>query len=139
MNRLFAVALVVLAALPAVASAAVRPGTYKGTSSATVFVRADEQVDKGTVSFRVVSGKVRSFLVRGQKFYCGGQPVEVRISKASIRLNSRGVGRATYTNETLGPFKIVVRVTSRGTASGSVTPDGLCDDDYPAKFRAKRV
>jgi hypothetical protein len=57
---------------------------------------------------------------------CGAIPAEVPVAVAKIELNSAGKGKATYTNPDVGAFKIVIKVRDNGTASGTITPTGLC-------------
>ena len=132
--------LAALIAVPGVAHAAAPGGSYKGVSTGKVWDRAamDDVVDKGTVTFSVRSNVVRSFRLTGQKFMCGGQPVEVKVAAAKIKLNSSGRGTATYSNDLLGSFKISITVKSTGRASGTITPKNLCSDDYGVKFTAKK-
>jgi hypothetical protein len=142
MHRLLVcTALVASAAVPAVADAAAPNGSYKGVSTGKVWDRATmgDVVDKGAVSFSVRSNAVRSFKLTGQKFMCGGQPVEVKVSIAKIKLNSAGRGKATFDAEAVGEFKIAITVRGTGRATGTVIPTQLCDgENYPAKFSAKR-
>ena len=135
--------LVALAAIPAVAFAAAKPGTYSGTSSGK-YIRvgqAEEPTDRGKVSFTVRSNKVRNFKVRNQLFQCG-PPNEVAVTVKTIKLNSSGKGSATYKNASIGTLKVTITVTSAGKAKGTIrrppSATGLCDPDYPVRFSAKR-
>jgi len=139
MNRPVIAALVVLLAVPAVALAAAKPGSYSGVSSGKYIQMGEETAptDKGKVTFSVKSNKVSSFKVRGQRFQCG-TAAEVPITVKSIKLNSKGKGSATYKDPIMGDFKIKITVTSTGKGSGSVVGQGLCLSDFPVKFTAKR-
>ena len=133
--------LAALAALPAAALAAAPNGAYKGSSTGKVYDRAtmDDVVDKGTVTFSVSSNVVKSFKVAGQKFMCGGQPIEVKITAAKIKLDSSGRGKATFKEPSLGSFKISITAKSTGRATGSVIAVNLCDgENYPVKFTARK-
>jgi hypothetical protein len=143
MRRFLLVSLLALVAIPAVAFAAAKPGTYSGTSSGK-YIRvgqAEEPTDRGKVSFSVRSSKVRNFKVRGQLFQCG-PPNEVPVTVKTIRLNSRGKGSADYKNASIGTLKVTITVTSAGKAKGTIrkppSATGLCDSDYPVRFTAKR-
>jgi len=141
--RFLLVSFLTLAAFPAVAFAAAKPGTYSGTSTGKYIQvgQAEEPTDRGKVSFTVRSSKVLNFKVRGQKMQCGPAP-EVPVTVKTIRLNSRGKGSATYKDSTFGTLKVTITVTSAGKASGTVrkppSATGLCDPDYPVRFTAKR-
>ena len=143
MRRFLLASLLVLIAVPAVAFAAPKPGTYAGTSSGKYIQvgQAKEPTDRGKVSFTVKSGKVKNFKVRGQLFQCG-PPAEVPVTVKTIKLSSRGKGSATYKDPAVGTLKVTITVTSRGKASGTVrrSPSaiGLCDPDFPVRFTAKR-
>lgn len=143
MKRLVTSALLLLAAIPAVAFAAAKPGSYSGASSAKYIQvgSATEPTDKGKVTFSVRSSKVLNFKMRGQQMNCGGGPV-VDVTVKSIKLNSKGKGSATYQHPAVGPLKVSITVTSTGKASGTVAKPrsaaGLCNSDYPARFTAKR-
>ncbi len=144
MNRIALLSLLSLAALPALALAAAKPGTYKGTSSGKYIQvgSATEPTDKGKVTFTVRSGKVLNFKLRGQRMNCGPGPI-VDVTVKSIRLSSSGKGSATYKDPSVGSLKVSITVTSRGRASGTIrrpsSATGLCDPDYPVKFTAKRT
>jgi hypothetical protein len=135
--------LLALAAIPAVAFAAAKPGTYKGTSSGKYIQvgQADEPTDRGKVSFTVKSGKVLNFKVKGQLFQCG-PPNEIPVTVKTIKLNSKGKGSASYKDPSIGVLKVTITVTSTGKAKGTVRKPssavGLCDSDYPVRFTAKR-
>jgi hypothetical protein len=143
MHRFLIAFILALAAIPAVAFAAAKPGTYSGTSSGKYIQvgRAEEPTDRGKVSFTVRSSKVLNFKVRGQLFQCG-PPNEVPVIVKTIRLNSRGKGSANYKDPSIGTLKVTIAVTSAGKASGTVrkppSVTGLCDPDYPVRFTAKR-
>jgi hypothetical protein len=143
MHRLLVAFLLALAAIPAVAFAAAKPGTYKGTSSGKYIQvgQADEPTDRGKVSFTVRSNKVRNFKVRGQLFQCG-PPNEVPVTVKTIKLNSKGKGSATYKDPSVGTLKVTISVTSAGKAKGTVRKPpsavGLCNSDYPVRFTARR-
>jgi hypothetical protein len=143
MNRLLIAALLSLLAVPAVAFAAAKPGSYSGVSSAK-YVQvgsADEPTDKGKVTFTVKSSKVLNFRMKGQQMNCGPGPV-VPVYVKTIKLNSSGKGSGTYKDPNVGTLKVSIAVTSTGKASGTVrrptSAVGLCNPDYPAKFTAKR-
>jgi hypothetical protein len=143
MHRFLLAFLLALAAIPAVAFAAARPGTYSGTSSGKYIQvgQADEPTDRGKVSFKVRSRKVLNFKVRGQLFQCG-PPNEVPVTVKTIKLSSRGKGSATYKDPSVGPLKVSITVTSAGKAKGTIrkpaSATGLCNPDYPVSFTAKR-
>ena len=133
-----------LAAIPAVAFAAAKPGTYSGTSSGKYIQvgQAEEPTDRGKVSFKVKSNKVLNFKVRGQLFHCGLPPAEVLMNVKTIRLNSRGKGSANYKDPNVGTLKVTITVTSAGKAKGTIrkppSATGLCNSDFPVRFTAKR-
>src|SRR6476620_7785141 len=112
MRRSLLLAALPLAAIPAVAHAGARPGTYKGTSSGKYVQvgQATEPTDKGKVTFTVRSSKVLNFRVRGQLFQCG-PPNEVPVTVKTIRLNASGKGSATYTDPYVGPLRVAITVT----------------------------
>jgi hypothetical protein len=143
MKRLVTCAVLSVAALPAVALAAAKPGTYSGVSSAK-YVQvgsATEPTDKGKVTFTVKSSKALNFKMTGQQMNCGPGPI-VNVSVRTIRLNSAGKGSATYKDPNVGTLKVTIAVTSTGKASGTIRRPpaavGLCNPDYPARFTAKR-
>ena len=143
MKRLVTSAALLLAAIPAVAFAAAKPGSYSGVSSAK-YVQVGsvtEPTDKGKVTFSVKSSKALNFKMTGQQMNCGPGPV-VNVSVKTIKLNSKGKGSATYKDPNVGTLKVTLTVTSTGKASGTVrrppSAVGLCNPDYPAKFTAKR-
>ena len=143
MHRFLLAFLLTLVAVPAVASAAAKPGTYSGTSSGKYIQvgQADEPTDRGKVSFTVKSSKVLNFKVRNQLFQCG-PPSEIPVTVKTIRLNSKGKGSASYKNPNVGTLKVTITVTSAGKAKGTIrkppSATGLCDADYPVSFSAKR-
>ncbi len=143
MHRTMPLALLALAALPAVAYAAAKPGTYSGTTSGKYIQvgQAEEPTDRGTVSFTVRSSKVLNFKIRGQYFVCG-PAAEIPLTVKTIRLNSSGRGSADYMSPDVGPLKVTIAVTSAGKATGTVRKPagapGLCNSDYPVRFSAKR-
>lgn len=144
MNRLLLIVLVSLAAIPAVALAAAKPGTYSGISSGKYIQvgQATEPTDKGKVTFTVRSSKVLNFRVRGQLFQCG-PPNEIPVSVKTITLNSSGKGSANYKNPSVGTLKVSITVSSTGRATGTIrkpaSATGLCDPDFPVRFTAKRT
>jgi hypothetical protein len=135
--------LLALAAIPAVAFAAAKPGTYKGGSSGKYIQvgQADEPTDRGKVSFTVKSSKVLNFKVRKQLFQCG-PPAEIPVTIKTIKLNSKGKGSANYKDPSIGTLKVTITVTSTGKAKGTIrkppSATGLCNSDYPVRFTAKR-
>lgn len=144
MNRLLLCSLLVLAAIPSVALAAAKPGTYSGTSSGKYIQigQAEEATDRGRVTFTVRSGKVLNFKLRGQRMACGPAP-EVPVTVKTIRLNSSGKGSALYRDPNVGTLKVTITVSSTGKAFGTIrrppSASGLCDPDYPVRFTAKRT
>jgi hypothetical protein len=143
MHRLLLASFLVLAAVPGVAFAAPKSGTYSGASSGKYIQvgQAAEPTDKGKVSFTVKSRKVKNFKVKGQLFQCG-PPNEIPVTVKTIKLSSKGKGSATYKDPAVGTLKVTITVTSAGKASGTVRKSpsaiGLCDPDYPVRFSAKR-
>ena len=143
MHRFLLASFLALAAIPAVAFAAAKPGTYSGTSSGKYIQvgQAAEPTDRGKVSFTVRDRKVRNFKVKGQLFQCG-PPNEVPVTVKTITLTSKGRGSATYKDPSIGTLAVTITVTSAGKASGTVRKPaaraGLCDPDYPVRFSAKR-
>jgi hypothetical protein len=143
MNRLLAFALVALAAAPAVALAAPRPGSYSGTSSGKYIQvgQATEPTDKGKVTFTVRSNKVLNLRLRGQLIQCG-PPAEVPVAVKTITLSSSGKGSATYRDPNVGQLNVSITVRSDGRASGTIrrpaSATGLCNPDFPVRFTAKR-
>jgi hypothetical protein len=141
MNRLIVpCSLLALAAIPSMALAAAKSGSYRGVSSASVFSDPGQtapRTEKGKVTFTVRSNKVSSFSVKGQHLSCGHGTIVVPISARTIKLNASGKGKATYTNPSVGPFEISIAVTSTGKAAGKIQPKGLCNHDYPVRFTAK--
>jgi hypothetical protein len=143
MHRFVVLPVVAMAAVPAIAHAAARPGSYSGTSSGK-YVQvgsASEPTDRGKVTFTVRSSKVLNFRVRGQQMQCGPGPV-VPVTVKRIKLNSAGKGSATYKDPNVGTLKVTIRVTSSGKGSGTIrkppSATGLCDPNYPVRFTAKR-
>ncbi len=143
MRRFLLASLLALVAVPAVAFAAAKPGTYAGTSSGKYIQvgQAEEPTDHGKVSFTVRSSKVVNFKVRKQLFQCG-PPNEIPVTVKTIKLNSKGKGSANYKDPNVGTLKVTITVTSAGKAKGTVrkppSATGLCDSDYPVRFTAKR-
>lgn len=143
MHRLLVASLLALAATPAAASAAAKPGSYEGTSSGKYVQvgQADEPTDRGKVSFSVKSNKVKNFKVRGQLFHCG-MAAAVRVTVDTIKLNAKGKGAATYKDPSVGALRVTITVTATGKATGKVvkpeSATGLCNSDYPVRFTAKR-
>jgi len=138
MRLILAAAVAATLAVPAVASAAVPSGSYSGTTSGKhqEYGKLEMSTDKGKVTFTVRSGNVVKFKVTGQLFQCGSGGHPITISVAKIKLDGSGRGKATYTNPDVGKFVISIKVTSRGTASGTIVPKGLCSETV--KFSAKR-
>lgn len=142
MHRALVLALVALAALPAAALAAAKPGSYSGTTSGKYIQvgQATEPTDRGKVTFTVRSSRALNFRVTGQLFQCG-PPAEVRVNVRSIRLNASGKGTATYRDPNIGSLKVSITVSSTGRASGSIvrprSATGLCNPEYPVRFTAR--
>ena len=142
-HRFLLACLLALVAVPAVAFAAAKPGTYSGTTSGKYIQvgQADEPTDRGKVSFTVKSSRVLNFKVRKQLFQCG-PPAEVPVTVKTIKLNSRGKGSASYKDPNVGTLKVTITVTSAGKAKGTVrkppSATGLCNSDFPVRFTAKR-
>jgi hypothetical protein len=143
MRRFLIASLLALAAIPAVAFAAAKPGTYSGTSTGKYIQvgQAEEPTDHGKVSFTVRSSKVLNFKVSKQLFQCG-PPNNIPVTVKSIRLNSKGKGSANFKDPSIGTLKVTITVTSAGKAKGTVrkppSATGLCNSDYPVSFTAKR-
>ena len=138
MRFIVPLSLAISLALPAIATAAVPSGSYSGTSSGKhqEYGKLEMSTDRGKVTFGVRSGKVEKFKVAGQLFQCGSGGQPLTISVAGIKLDGSGRGKATHTNPNVGKFVITIKVTSRGTASGTIVPKGLCSETV--KFTAKR-
>lgn len=129
-------------AVPAVALAAPKAGSYAGTSSGKYVQvgQATEPTDRGKVSFTVKGARVLNFKLRGQLIQCG-PPAEVPVTVKAIKLNAAGKGSAIYKDDNVGSLKVSIAVTSKGKASGTIVAPpggGLCNDDYPVRFTAKR-
>jgi hypothetical protein len=143
MHRLLLASILVLAAMPAVAFAGAKSGTYRGASSGKYIQvgQAKEPTDRGKVSFTVQKGKVVNFKVKGQLFQCG-PPAEIPVTVKTIKLNSAGKGSASYKDPSIGTLKVAIAVTSAGKASGTIRKPpsaiGLCNSDFPVRFTAKR-
>ena len=143
MKGLIALALASAIALPAVAHAAAKPGSYSGTSSGKYIQvgQATEPTDKGKVTFSVSGNKAKNFKLRGQLVQCG-PPAEIQLTVKTITLSSSGKGTATYKDPAVGTLKVSITVSSKGSASGSIvkprSATGLCNPDYPVRFTAKR-
>ena len=138
-KRTLALAAVSTLVLSASASAA-ELGPYSGASSNKEIYRygdLEPRTDKGKVTFKVKSGAVTKFKLKGQQIMCGASPADVPVAVAKIELNSAGKGKATYTNPNVGAFKIAIRVRDNGKASGTITPTGLCRGKVT--FSAKRT
>lgn len=142
MHRLLPLTVVALAATPAAALAAAKPGAYSGTTSGK-YVQvgmAEEPTDRGTVSFRVSGNRVQNFRVRKQYFQCPA--AEVPVTVKSIRLDRAGKGSAIYKDPNVGALKVSITVSSAGKATGTIvrprSATGLCSPDHPVRFRAKR-
>jgi hypothetical protein len=128
-------------ALSASALAAAKTGSYSGTSSnKEIYLYGDiePRTDKGKVTFSVKSSpkRVVNFKLKDQQFMCGPGPHVVPVTVAKMKLNSSGRGKGTYKDPNVGEFKVAIKVTSTGRASGTITPVGLCSG--VAKFSAKR-
>lgn len=134
----FAFAFVLALALPAAGLAAAKAGSYSGSSSGKVYAyqELDGHIDKGKVTFTVRSNAVVKLRLTGQEFQCGASPGVVKVAVAKIKLSSSGSGTASYTDPNVGKFKIAITVTSKGRATGKITPQGLCNS--VVKFSAKR-
>lgn len=130
-------------AVPAVALAAPKAGSYSGSSSGK-YVQigmATEPTDKGKVTFKVSGSKVTDFKLRGQLVQCG-PPAEIPLNVKSIKLSAKGSGSATVQAAGVGALKVSITVGSTGKASGTIarprSAAGLCDPAYPVRFTAKR-
>jgi opacity protein-like surface antigen len=142
MKKTLILALLALAALPAVASAAAKPGSYAGTSSSSVNVYGGgTKVDKGKVTFTVKNNKVSAFKLKGQEMQCNAGAAEFPLKVPTIKLNSKGKGSVTYNDPMVGSMKVTITVTSKGTATGTLKnpsmSTGMCQPDHPVKFTAK--
>jgi len=143
MRVMIPLAIAAFAAVPATASAATQPGLYSGVTSGKYIQvgQAEEPTDKGKVTFKVRSGKVRDFRVREQLFHCG-MAAELRITVPTIALSAAGKGAATIKIDSVGTLKISIKVTAKGKASGTIVRPasaiGLCNPDYPVRFTAKK-
>ena len=129
LRRSLGLAVAFTLALSASALAAAEPGSYNGASSNNQIYRygdIEPRTDKGKVTFSVTSKAVVTFKLTGQEIMCGASPYVVPVTVAKIKLNSSGLGNGTYTNPDVGAFKVAIKVTSTGRASGTITPDGLC-------------
>jgi hypothetical protein len=138
-TRSVGLAAVLTFAISATALAAAPSGSYSGTSSNDGIWRygAEEEVtDKGRVTFSVKSSVIRKFKLSGQEFMCGAGAHVVPVAVAKIKLDPAGRGKGTYKDPTVGDFKVSIKVTSSGRASGTVKPTGLCAG--VAKFKAAR-
>ncbi len=140
LRRSFGLAVAFTLALSASAlAAAAEPGSYNGASSNNRIYRygdIEPRTDTGKVTFAVTSKAVVTFKLSGQEIMCGASPHVVPVTVAKIKLNSSGHGNGTYTNPDVGAFKVAIKVTSTGRASGTITPVGLCSGVL--QFSAKR-
>jgi hypothetical protein len=128
LRRSLALAAVPMLALPAGALGA-EPGPYGGTSAnKEIYLYGDVEprTDKGKVKFSAKRNAVTGFKLSGQQIMCGASPFAIPVSVAKMRLSSSGKGKGTYTNPDVGSFKVAIKVTENGRASGSITPNGLC-------------
>lgn len=144
MTRILLALIALALAIPAVALAAAKPGSYSGTSSAK-YVQvgsATLPTDRGKVTFTVRSNKVLNFRLRGQRTQCG-PGAELPVTLKTIPLNASGKGALTFKDPTFGTLRITITVTSTGTSSGTIrrppSATGLCDPDSPVRFTAKRT
>ena len=137
-RRTLALAAVSTLVLAASASAA-KSGPYAGTSvNKEIYLYGDiePRTDKGKVTFRVKSNAVKRFKLKAQQFMCGATVAEIPVAIARIELNSFGRGKGTFTDPSVGAFKVRIRVRDNGKASGTITPTGLCRGKVT--FTAKR-
>jgi hypothetical protein len=142
MKRSLLVTTMILAALPAMALAAAKPGSYAGTSSSTVDVYGGTtRVDKGKITFTVKSSKVLKLQLKGQEMQCNAGASEFPLKAPTIKLDSKGKGSVSYKDPMVGSLKITITVTSAGKATGTIRnpsmSTGLCRPDRPVKFTAK--
>ena len=138
-TRTLAAAAVVTLVLAPSASAAKR-GPYSGVSTnKEIYLYGDiePRTDKGKVTFKVKSSGVTKFKLKGQQFMCGATTAEIPVAVAKIKLNSAGKGKGTFTDPSVGAFKVKVKVRDNGKASGTITPTGLCSGEVT--FSAKRT
>ncbi len=127
-SRTLAFAAVLTLVLSTSASAA-KPVPYSGVSTNKeiyYYGDIDPRTDKGKVTFKVKSKTVTKVKLKGQEIMCGATYFEVPVSVAKIELNSAGKGKGTYTDPSLGKFKVKIKVAENGKASGTITPTGLC-------------
>jgi hypothetical protein len=133
----FALALSLL--VPAASQAAIKTGSYAGTSTGKYqeYGQLEMSTDKGKVAFKVATARtVKNFKITGQKIQCGAGGQEVAITVAKIKLNADGKGKATFNDPNVGAFKVSITVGSTGKAKGKVVPQGLCSETI--SFSAKR-
>jgi hypothetical protein len=142
MKKTLLVTLMILAALPAIALAAAKPGLYAGTSSSTVDVYGGTtKVDKGKITFTVKSNKVSKLQLKGQEMQCNAGAAEYDLKVPAFKLNSKGKGSFSWKDQMVGSLKITITVSSTGKAVGTIKnpsmSTGLCRPDRPVKFTAK--
>ena len=138
-GRSLAVALMAPLAFSSAAFAAAKTGLYSGTSVNTgieQYGSEELKTDKGKLTFTVKKSAIYKFKLSGQQIMCGASPQTIPMSVSRIKLSSTGRGKATYTDPNVGAFKIAIKVTATGRASGTITPTGLCRG--VVKFTAKR-
>lgn len=138
-RRLLTLTSLMTVAVAVTAHAAAKTGSYSGTSvNKEIYLYGDVEprTDKGKVTFSVKAGNALKFKLSGQKIMCGSQPVAIPVTVGKMKLNSSGAGKGTYTDPNVGAFKVAIKVTSTGRASGTITPVNLCTGKVT--FTAKR-
>jgi hypothetical protein len=138
-RRALPLALLATLAVAVTAHAAAKAGSYTGVSvnkEIYGYGDVDPKTDKGKVTFTVKSNTVLKFKLTGQQFMCGSQPVPIAVSVAKMKLSSTGAGKGTFKDPNVGAFKVAIKVTSTGKATGTITPQNLCRGKVT--FSAKR-
>jgi hypothetical protein len=113
----------------AASASAAQPGSYGGDSvNKEIFLYGDlePRTDKGKITFKAKPKAVTAFKLKGQQFMCGATTADIPVSIPKLALNSAGKGTGTYTDPSVGAFKVAISVRGNGKASGTITPSGLC-------------
>ena len=133
-----AMAAVAAAVTPVVAQAAVKSGSYSGATKGSIYNYGSVKpvTDEGKVTFKVAGGKVSAFKVTGQKRMCGPSALTVDVKVPSIQLSAKGKGSATFMEPSVGVTKVSVKVSAKGTATGTLKYLNLCTGK--ATFSAKK-